>query len=102
MVGKEDTAILCSRKDSDKTDNDGQKGSYSRRKVERKTKFQTDVENETSNQEYMAMVDTFVQGVIERAKEQYLSGCVNGEIELLGNGANDQCRFNKGRCFISI
>ena len=95
MVGKDENAILCKRKDSGKHETEAQNGTYSRRMVERKTKFQTDQESD-SNAEYLALVDGFVQDVIERAKEQYLSGCANGDIGYHDNSNEGQNRLKKG------
>ena len=95
MVGKDENAILCKRRDSGKHEADAQNGTYSRRLVERKTKFQTDMESD-SNAEYLALVDGFVQDVIERAKEQYLSGCANGDIGNHGNSNEGENRLKKG------
>ena len=59
---------------------------YSVRKEKKKTNVQTtdvNVENGTAseNDDYRTLVDNFVHEVIERAKQEYLSGCANGGID---------------------
>lgn len=92
MVGKDSMPLSCSSKDRNEN------GSYSRRKKERKTKFQTETENTTSDPDYMSLVDSFVQDVIERAKVEYLSGCANGGIEISASEANSRLNIGKFFC----
>ena len=71
----------------------------------KKAKVQIDEEqaedSEVNNGNYMTLVDNFVQGVIERAKQEYLGSCANGGVETLVREMKED-RLHTGnllRCF---
>ena len=82
MVGREDIPVI---RTSSYDENYGT-STYSVRKEKKKTNVQTtdvNVENgiASENDDYRTLVDNFVHEVIERAKQEYLSGCANGGID---------------------
>lgn len=95
MVGKDDMSVLCSSKHGDKNEN----STYSRRKKEKKAKVQmaenSAMDNSVDTGDYMTLVDNFVQDVIERAKQEYLSSCPNGgtSIEIRDSDEDEGARL---------
>ena len=55
------------------------------------------VDNEVDNDDFMTFVDSFVQGVIERAKQEYFNRCVNGGVETQVQEENEEDRSQAGR-----
>ena len=96
MVGREDIPIIRLSNHDDKNDN----STYSMRKEKKKTDIQMSEEysadNEVDNGDYMKLVDNFVQGVIERAKQEYLGSCANGGVETRVRQMNEEDRLLAG------
>lgn len=93
MVGREDIPIIRLSNHDDKNDN----STYSMRKEKKKADIQMSEEysadNEVDNGDYMKLVDNFVQGVIERAKQEYLGSCANSGVETGVRQMNEEDRL---------
>ena len=70
------------------------------RKEKKKTSVQISEEhpddNEVDRHDYMTLVDTFVQDVIERAKQEYLGSCATDGVETRVREENEEDRLHKG------
>ena len=96
MVGREDIPIIRLSNHDDKNDN----STYSMRKEKKKADIQMSEEysadNQVDNGDYMKLVDNFVQGVIERAKQEYLGSCANSGVETGVRQMNEEDRLLAG------
>ena len=82
MVGRDDIPVIMTS-DYDET---RKATTYCVRKERNKPNIQINeetIENgiDSGYGDYMTLVDTFVQGIIERAKQEYLRSCANEGVE---------------------
>ena len=92
MVGRDDITSHYDEQNENST--------YSMRKEKKKANIliseEHTADNEVDKGEYMTLIDNFVQGVIERAKREYLDSCANGDVETRVREVTGEGRLHAG------
>ena len=103
MVERDDIPVIR----TSNQDNENENSTYSMKKEKKTANIQIEKEQAVNggvdNGDFKAFVDSFVQYVIERAKQEYLGSCANGGVETRVREENGEDRLHTGKlCYLFL